>query len=67
MDLINQIAGYSEKYYRETLLSHEDLVIKYRKEKERCQEKGIPLTESDLLGGKHPHCLLVIEGVQEFF
>jgi ribosomal protein S17E len=32
MDLINDIAGYTEKYYEETLdkIDHEGLVKKYR-------------------------------------
>ena len=36
-DLINDIAGYTQKYYEEhrDKMSHEELVVKYRKEQQR--------------------------------
>jgi hypothetical protein len=62
MDLINHIAGYTEKYYDEHVekMSHDDLVYKYRKELNKYENK---LNESPLLGDKYPHCLLVLESV----
>ena len=38
-DLINDIAGYTEKYYDETIdkIDHEGLVKKYRKIKDSCK------------------------------
>lgn len=59
-DLINHISGYTEKYYDEMKdkISHDELVMKYRKEKEKYGNK---LNDSPLLGDKYPHSLLVIE------
>jgi len=63
-DLINHIAGYTEKYYEELAekVSHEDLVQKYRAEFIKYEDK---LSDSPLLGDKHLHCLLVLESCQE--
>lgn len=65
MDVINDVAGYTEKYYQETAekMSHEDLIAKYRAERDRCEAQNIPITKSLLLGETHPHCLLVLEGI----
>lgn len=41
-------------------MSHEDLVLKYRAEREKY---GNNPNESNLLGDKHTHCLLVLESV----
>lgn len=40
-DLINDIAGYTEKYYQEMKgqISHEELILKYRKEKAKFDQK----------------------------
>ena len=56
-DVINDISGYTEKYYEEgiELMDHEGLIQKYRKEKDEPNGK--------LLGDHHPHCLLVLESV----
>ena len=64
-DVINDIAGYTEKFYDEIQekMSHDDLVQKYREERERCSSAGISYDKSDLLGNKHPHCVLAIEGL----
>ena len=66
-DLINDIAGYTEKYYDETLdrFCHEDLINKYRAEKHKYESAGKKIEESPLFGDHYPHCLLVIEGVHE--
>ena len=66
MDLINHIAGYTIKYYDEIeeKMDLEDLVKKYRAEKEKYTKD---INESPLLGDKYPHCLMVIEGVQELY
>lgn len=63
-DLINDVAGYTHKYYHELTehIDHEGLIKKYRAEKEKYGEN---INESALLGDKHPHCLLVMESVQE--
>ena len=67
LDVVNEIAGYSEKHYEETMerINHEGLIHKYRSEKERCQEEDVPLSESPLMGDQHPHCVLVIEAIHE--
>jgi hypothetical protein len=67
LDLINHCAGYTEKYYDEhhKRITHEQLVAKYRKEREAHEETHFK--DSDMLGDKYPHCLLVMEGVQKFF
>lgn len=64
-DLINEIAGYTEKYYDESLenIDHAGLVKKYRAERTKYTDSG--LNKSKLLGDHHPHCLMVIEGIQE--
>lgn len=64
-DVINHISGYTEKYYEETAerMTHDDLVRKYRTERDRFQGKDI--NQSKLLGDRYPHSLLVLEGVQE--
>ena len=65
-DLINDCAGYTNKYYDEIgagKMSYDQMVTKYRKERD--SEVGIE--ESDLLGDKHPHCLMVLEGVHRLF
>lgn len=61
-DLINHIAGYTDKYYDEhrDKIDHEGLVTKYRAEKDAFDGK---IQESPLLGDRHPHCLLVLESV----
>ena len=66
-DLINDIAGYTMKYYDETkeIIDHEGLIKKYRSEKERCAKEDIPLAESELFADKYPHCLVVIEGIHK--
>ena len=66
-DLINDCAGYTEKYYEENFEKNtfEELVQKYRKEKEQHQENNY--TSSELLGDMYPHCLLVIEGVEKLY
>ena len=46
-------------------VSYEQLIQKYRSEKARYQESGYK--ESELLGDKYPHCLLVIEGVEKLY
>ncbi len=43
-------------------MNHEQLITKYRSEREK---RGDSINESNLLGDKYPHCLLVIEGAQE--
>jgi hypothetical protein len=65
-DLINHISGYTEKYFDEhfDLVTHEDLVQKYRAEKSKYENK---INDSPLLGDRYPHSLLVLEGVQELF
>lgn len=61
-DLINHIAGYTSKYQEEHIdkVSHEQLVEKYRAEFLKYENN---LNESPLLGDRHPHCLLVLEGM----
>lgn len=61
-DLINHISGYTEKYFDENFdkISHEELIQKYRAEMSKYENK---INESNLLGDKYPHSLLVIEGV----
>lgn len=63
-DVINHISGYTEKYYKELKehMSHDDLVRKYRAEKE--QYEGSDINQSPLLGDRFPHSLLVLESVQ---
>jgi len=65
-DIINHISGYTDKYYNELedKINHEQLVSKYRRERDLFKDK---IDESDLLGDKHPHCLLVLEGIQELY
>ncbi len=66
MDLINHIAGYTNKYYDEIKekVSHEELVYKYRAERDKYFNN---LNESDLLGDKYPHALMVFEGIHELY
>lgn len=66
MDLVNHIAGYSEKYYEEihSKMDHEQLVSKYRAERDQYDGK---IEKSPLLGDHSPHCLLILEGVQELY
>ena len=62
-DLINECAGYTSKYYDEIgagKLNYQQMVRKYRKDKDNA-------AKSELLGDKHPHCLMVIEGVHKLF
>jgi hypothetical protein len=63
-DLINEISGYTDKYYNETIdkIDHEGLIQKYRAEKIK-YEKDI--NESPMLGDKYPHSLMVLESVQD--
>ena len=64
-DLINECAGYTEKYYSEIgsgKLTYSQMVKKYRKEKESGD-----VSTSELLGDHYPHCLMVIEGVEKLF
>ena len=56
-DLINDVSGYTEKYYGETLLDHEQLIKKYRAEKEA---QG---NESPLMADDYPHSVMVLESV----
>jgi hypothetical protein len=65
-DLINHAAGYTDKYYDHHLTRHtpEQLVQKYRKDKIKYEGN---LADSKLLGDRHPHCLLVLEGVQALY
>jgi hypothetical protein len=60
-DLINEIAGYTEKYYEETrdVISHEGLIMKYRAEKAKFDQKQA----GTLLADDSPHCLMVIESI----
>lgn len=62
-DLVNEVAGYTAKYYEETkdLIDHEGLIRKYRAERENYEASNID--SSDLLGDNSPHCLMVIEGI----
>ena len=65
-DLINDCAGYTSKYYDEIgagKMSYNQMVIKYRKDR----DSEVSIEESDLLGDKHPHCLMVLEGVHRLF
>jgi hypothetical protein len=64
-DLINECAGYTDKYYSEIgagRLDYHQMVKKYRTER----DKG-DVANSALLGDHHPHCLMVIEGVEKLF
>lgn len=65
-DVVNEVAGYTEKYFEETkeIIDHEGLIQKYRTERGKYTASNID--ESDLLGDKSPHCLMVIEGIQTF-
>ena len=56
-DLVNDVSGYTSKYYDETLLDHEELIKKYRAEKEA---NG---SESPLLADNYPHSVMVLESV----
>ncbi len=65
-DLINEVAGYTEKHYDEVIekFSTEDLIQKYR------AHRNLPDNDPakiKLLGGDHPHCLMVIEGVHQLY
>lgn len=67
-DLINDVAGYTEKYYdefkeRQTI---EQLIQKYRAEYKRTEQTD-SIKTSKLLGDLYPHCLLVIEGADQLF
>jgi len=66
-DVINEISGYTEKYYNESqeLLNHEGLIAKYRKEKEKYDKSNKNINESELLGDMYPHSLLVLESAHE--
>lgn len=61
--MINDIAGYTEKYYSEMMdqISHEELILKYRKEKVKFDHKQ----SGTLLADDHPHVLMVLESVQD--
>jgi len=52
LDVVNEIANYSEKHYDETIeqIDHEGLIKKYRSEKERCQNEGASLSQSEIMG-----------------
>ena len=66
-DLINDCAGYTEKYYEEIgagKLSYKQMVKKYRKERDNSVDWS---DESVLLGDNHPHCLMVLEGIHKLF
>ena len=67
-DLINDISGYTSKYYDEVAekIDHEGLIIKYREENKKYVGKN-NLNESKLLGDKYPHSLMVIESVHELY
>ena len=67
-DLVNDIAGYTERYYEETLdkIDHDGLVMKYRNAKNSC-ESSKDIENHPLLGDLYPHCLLVLEGIQSFY
>ena len=60
-DVINDISGYTEKYYEETRdqISHEGLIKKYREEKIKFDKKE----KGTLLGDDHPHCVMILESV----
>lgn len=62
-DVINEVAGYTQKYYDEStdIVDHEGLVKKYRAERLKYTDLG--LEKSELLGDHNPHCLMVIEGI----
>ena len=65
LDLINECAGYTDKYYNEMgagKLTFNQMVAKYRKERDAGD-----IADSDLLGDKYPHCLMVIEGVEKLY
>ncbi len=67
-DVINDISGYTQKYYDETMetLNHDALVKKYRNEKNRYEnDENKKIEDSALLGDLHPHSLLVLESIQE--
>lgn len=62
-DLINESAGYTSKYYDEIgagKMRHSQMDTKYRAERSN-------VAQSELLGEHHPHCLLVIEGVDRLY
>ena len=46
-------------------IEYEELIVKYRAEKE--QHKETNYENSEMLGDKYPHCLLVIEGVEKLY
>lgn len=64
LDLINHCAGFSDKYYNEShkRIKNHELIEKYKKEREL--HEASKFVESELLGEKYPHCLMVIEGIQ---
>ena len=66
-DLINDCAGYTDKYYKEThdRITTEQLIQKYRREKEK--HIDTQFKDSPLLGDHYPHCLLVFEGVEKLY
>ena len=37
-DLVNDISGYTDKYYEETKMDHQGLVNKYRNEKRKYEK-----------------------------
>jgi hypothetical protein len=59
-DIINEIAGFTDKYYSEmeNVIDHEGLREKYKKERGKNPE------ESEVLHSRHAHCLLAIEGIE---
>ena len=65
-DLINHAAGYTDKYYEQHLsrTTQEQLIEKYRRESKK--HEGNP-QDSELLGDKHPHCLVVIQGAHTLY
>ena len=70
-DLINHVAGYTDKYYKEMAhrINHEGLIEKYRNERKKYEQQGgataVNFQDSDLLGDKYPHALMVIESLHE--
>lgn len=62
-DLINESSGYTSKYYNEIgagKMNHAQMEAKYRAERSN-------VAKSELLGDHHPHCLLVIEGIDRLY
>lgn len=59
-DVINEIAGYSEKYYSElaNVVDDEDLIQKYKK------YRGVDPETTEEMHSRHLHCLMALEGVE---